>query len=115
MLDDPKKTDQLIAELKAAVPFMVELTPEVVLHLRANQVAAAVKAEQTVSDLSYAGDEGGIVCHLAPSDDRAALFVSLTHVRVPRSLPFAETVRQYQKHRVKKLKKQGQPYGEERG
>jgi hypothetical protein len=107
MLDHPTKTAQLIAAMKAAVPFKVALMPEVVLHLRGKQVAAAVAAEQTVADLSYAGDEGGIVCHLAPSDGGAALFVSLTHVRVPRSLPFAAAVLQYQKHRVKKLKKQG--------
>jgi hypothetical protein len=82
MLDDPEKTSGLLAALKAAVPFQVALTPEMVLQLRGKQVAA-VAAEQTVSDLSYAGDEGGIVCHLAPSDGGAAFFVSLTHVRVP--------------------------------
>jgi hypothetical protein len=56
--------------------------------------------------LSYAGDEGGIVCHIVPSEKRKALFVSLTHVRVPRSMPLASAVVDYQKHRVKKLKKQ---------
>ncbi len=66
MLDDPEKTSRLLAALKMAVPFKVALTPEVVSHLRGKQ-AAAVQAEQTVADLSYAGDEGGIVCHLAPS------------------------------------------------
>jgi hypothetical protein len=30
-------------------------------------------------------------------------------------MPFSAAVADYQKHRVKKLKKQGQPYGEERG
>ncbi len=109
MLDDPEKTSRLLAALKGAAPFKAALTPEVVLHLRGKQVASAVQAQQTVADLSYAGDEGGIVCHLAPSDGEAALFVSLTHVRVPRSLPFAAAVLQYQKHRVKKLKKQGRP------
>ena len=34
------------------------------------------------------------------------LIVSLTHVRVPRILPFAAAVLDYQKHRVKKLRKQ---------
>jgi hypothetical protein len=33
--------------------------------------------------------------------------VSLTHVRVPPSMPLATEVLRYQKHRVKKLKKQG--------
>jgi hypothetical protein len=54
-----------------------------------------------VSNLSYAGDEGGIVCHTE------ALVVSLTHVRVPRAMPLAAAVADYQKHRVKKLKVQG--------
>jgi len=50
MLDDPEKTSRLLAALKSTVPFKVVLTPEVVLHLRAKQVAAAVAAEQTVAD-----------------------------------------------------------------
>ena len=106
ILDNPEEASRLLAALKSTVPFKVALTPEVVSHLRGKQVAA-VAAEQTVGDLSYAGDEGGIVCHLAPPDGGTALFVSLTHVRVPRSMPFAAAVLQYQKHRVKKLKKQG--------
>lgn len=106
MLDDPEKASRLFAVLKAAAPFKVALTPQVVSHLRAEQVTA-VEAEQTVADLSYAGDEGGIVCHIAPSNGGAALFVSLTQVVVQRSLPFAAAVLRYQKHRVKKLRQQG--------
>jgi hypothetical protein len=34
------------------------------------------------------------------------LVVSLTHVRVPRTMPLAAAIAQYQKHRVKRLKKQ---------
>jgi len=34
MLDNPEKTSELIAELKAALPFEVELTPEVIESLR---------------------------------------------------------------------------------
>lgn len=106
MLDQPEKTARLLAELKAAVPFTVALTPEVVARLRAENVAA-LQVERTVSDLSYAGDEGGIVCHLAPTDGGGALFISLTHIRVPRSMPHSSAILTYQKHRVKKLKKQG--------
>ena len=108
MLDNPAKTAQLLAALKAAVPFKVELTPQLTEYLRAQHVVVAAQAEHIVSDLSYAGDEGGIVCHLAASEAGAVLVVSLTHVLVPRSMPLAAAVVQYQKHRVKKLKKQGQ-------
>lgn len=106
MLDKPEKTYQLLAALKAAAPFEVELTPSVIAHLRTQQIAVAVKPQQIVTEISYAGDEGGIVCHMAPEEGRDALIVSLTHVRAKRSLPFAAAVFDYQKHRLKKLKKQ---------
>jgi hypothetical protein len=108
MLDNPEKTAQLLAELKAAAPFKVVLTAQLTKYLGAQHVVAAPKAEHLVSDLSYAGDEGGIVCHLAPSEAGAALVVSLTHVLVPRSMPLTPAVLRYQRHRTKKLRKQGQ-------
>jgi hypothetical protein len=107
MLDNAKKTEALMAALKAAVPFEVELTPEVVNQLRAQSLAHANQTRRIVSDLSYAGDEGGIVCHVVPLDKKEALFISITHVRVPVTMPLAAAVVDYQKHRVKKLRKQG--------
>jgi hypothetical protein len=107
MLDHPEKTPKLLAALKAAVPFEVELTERLVNQLRAQLHAGANQKHYTVSDLSYAGDEGGIVCHIVPPEKREALVVSLTHLHVPRTMPLAAAVADYQKHRVKKLKKQG--------
>jgi len=106
MLDNPQMTAGLLAALKAAVPFDVELTPEVVKQLQSQNAANADQVRRTVSDRSYAGDEGGILCHIVPLDKREALFISLTHVRMPRTMPLAAAVAEYQKHRVRKLKKQ---------
>jgi hypothetical protein len=106
MLDNPEKTVHLLAALKAAVPFEVELPPMVVKQLQADKVAAAHQTRLTVSDLSYLGDEGGIMCHIVPPGDEAAIIISLTHVRISRSMPLAASILNYQKHRVKKLKKQ---------
>ncbi len=106
MLDNPEKTARLFAALKAAVPFEVELTPEVVKQLQAENVVDPNQTHRTVSDLTYAGDEGGILCHIVPRDEQHALFISLTHVRMPRKMPLAAAVIGYQRHRVKKLKKQ---------
>ena len=79
MLDHPKKTTQLLGALKAAAPFEVELTSSLIEHLRAKNVIEADQKRHVVSDLSYAGDEGGIVCHLSSSEeDGRALVVSLT-------------------------------------
>jgi hypothetical protein len=82
------------------------LTPDLIAHLARQQKLVVVKSTQTVSDISYAGDEGGIVCHIRPAGADNMVVVSLTHVRVPRTLPFAAAVIDYQKHRVKKLRKQ---------
>jgi hypothetical protein len=80
--------------------------PELIVVLARQRRPVAVKPVETVTDISYAGDEGGIMCHIAPSNADRMVVVSLTHVRVPRSLPFAAAALAYQKHRVKKLKKQ---------
>jgi hypothetical protein len=107
MLDNPEKTARLVAALKTAVPFEVELTPEVVKQLQAENIVNPNQTHSTVSDLYYAGDEGGILCHIVPPNKEQALFISLTHVRMPRTMTLATAVVDYQKHRVKKLKKQG--------
>lgn len=106
MLDNPEKTARLLAALKAAVPFEVELVPSLVSYLRAQHVVIGDQTKHVVSDLSYAGDEGDIICHIVPPNNQAALVVSLTQVRVPQSMPLAAAVADYHNRRVKKLKKQ---------
>ena len=105
MLDNPAKTARLVAALKAAVPFEVELTPEVVKQLRTDNIANPDKTHRTVLDFSYAGDEGGIICHIVPPNEEHALFISLTHIRMARKTALATAVVDYQRHRVKKLKR----------
>jgi len=51
MLDNPEKTAHLLAALKAAVPFEVELPPMVIKQLQADKVADGHQARQTVSEL----------------------------------------------------------------
>ena len=82
------------------------IPPALIKHLQAENIATLHDIRRMVSDVSYAGDEGGIVCHIVPCDRQEALIVSLTHVRVPHTMPLASAVIDYQKHRVKKLKKQ---------
>jgi hypothetical protein len=106
MLDHPRKTQELLATLKEAVPFEVELAPVVIKQLQGDGVAVAEKAPYVVSDVSYAGDEGGIVCHIIRHKDQDAIVISLTYVRIPHLTPRATAILSYQKHRLKKLKKQ---------
>jgi hypothetical protein len=107
MLDNPEKTTRLLTALKAAVPFEVEVLPSVIKHLQCENLTITNPTRQLVSDLSYAGEEGGIVCHIVPEGEREVLILSLTHLRVPRRNPLAVAIFDYQKHRIKKLRKQG--------
>jgi hypothetical protein len=107
MIDNRQKTARLLASLKQAVPFTVTLVPSLANYLRAQHVAIAQHPQHVVSGLSYAGDEGGIVCHIGDSQEREGLVVSLTQVRVLPSMPLAAAVADYHNHRVKKLTKRG--------
>src|ERR1700730_17404759 len=57
MIDHPEKTARLLAALKAATPFEVELVPTLVNYLRAQRIAVADQTRHVVSDVSYVGDE----------------------------------------------------------
>ena len=104
MLDNLEKATRLLTALKAAAPFEVEVLPSVIKRLQSKNHIITNRTRQLVSDLSYAGDEGGIVCHIEGTGE--ALIMSLTHIRVPRTNRLAAAVTDYQKHRIKKLKKQ---------
>jgi hypothetical protein len=106
VLDKPEKTHELMEILDAAVPFEVALIPDLIEHLARQQKPIAIKPIETVSKVSYLGDVGGIICHIQPEHAESVVVVSLTHLRLGRKLPFAAAVLDYQKHRVKKLKKQ---------
>jgi hypothetical protein len=105
MLDKPEKTRELMAILETATPFEVALMPDLIEDLARQQKPVVVKPIETVSGVSYLGDMGGIACHVRPEDADSVIVVSLTHVRVPRTAPFAAEVLAYQRHRIKKLKK----------
>lgn len=49
MLDKPDKTRQLLVMLKAALPFEVILTPELIAALARQQTPVPVKSTETVS------------------------------------------------------------------
>ena len=107
MLDDPEKTQHLINALRAEVPFEVRLTPTLLRHLQSRSSMAASSARHLVRSISYAGDEGGILCHLDAGNGQEVLIVSLTHLNVPASVSVAADAAAYQKRRIKRLKKLG--------
>lgn len=107
MIDHPDITERLIEKLNDALPIAARLTPELQDALRSQNTGSIIPAHATVTWISYAGDEGGIVCKLdlGPNVDNAA-FTSITHLRFDPRLPLARQITAYQKHRVKRLQSQ---------
>ena len=107
MIDHPDITERLIAKLNDALPIAARLTPELHDLLRGQNAGTTISAQTTVTWISYAGDEGGIVCKLDLGPDvQNAAFTSITHLRFDPRLPLAREITAYQKHRVKRLRRQ---------
>jgi hypothetical protein len=57
--------------------------------------------------ISYAGDEGGILCRLDfGGEAEHAACISITHLRFDPRQPLTREITAYQKHRVKRLQRQ---------
>jgi hypothetical protein len=107
MIDNPIMAMELLDRLTAALPVPARLTPEVQASLRDGNAAKTIPAICTITGLHYMGDEGGILCKLdlGPKVENEA-FVSLTHLRFDARLSLARAITTYQKHRVKRLRRQ---------
>ena len=106
MIDRPDQVERLVERLGAALPIAARPTPELQATLQ-RQNAILLPADCRVTWVSYAGDEGGIVCKLEGALETAeAVFASITHLRFDPRLPFAREIVTYQKHRTKRLRRQ---------
>ena len=101
MIDNADQVERVLAKLQAALPLPARITPELAATLLDKAHAATIKSPCSVTWISYAGDEGGIMCKLSFGDESEnAVFTSITHLRFDPRLPFAREIAAYQKHRV---------------
>ena len=107
MIDRPDQVERLMERLSAALPVPARVTPEVQLALKKER-GVAMPPNCSVTWISYAGDEGGIVCRVETDIAKSeAVFASITHLRFDPRLPLSREIIAYQKHRVKRLRRQG--------
>ena len=108
MIDDPDRVDRLLDRMRAALPLPARMTPRLLATVRDQDPATPLAAACSVTQVDYAGDEGGIVCHLerGGGDEKGKLIVtSITHLEFDPRLPFAREIAAYQKHRTKRLRR----------
>lgn len=111
MIDDPAKTEHLLERLREHLPFPTVLSPPAMAMLCKQAGNGDVPPRCDVTQLHYAGDEGGIVCGLALTIDTGdkTLFISITHLLFDRRMPLAHEIAAYQKHRIKRIRRRGIP------
>lgn len=106
MIDHPDQVERLMERLSAALPIPARVTPEVQLALKKER-GVAMPPHCSVTWISYAGDEGGIVCQVkADIEKTEEVFASITHLRFDPRQPLTREIVAYQKHRVKRLRRQ---------
>ena len=104
MIDNPAMVARLIEQLHSYLPIRALPTKELVRTLRRRRVKASVDHALSIKRVFYAGDEGGIVCDVTPSQRAKEVFiVSLTHLRIAPDHPLFAPIRAYQLHRVRSL------------
>jgi hypothetical protein len=108
MIDDPVKTDLLMAQLRECLPIATTITDYLAGSLRETSPDISIPRKCNIIKVFYTGDMGGIVCQLdiGGADSKKPLIVSITHLAVDRRVRLSREIESYQRHRIKKLKQQ---------
>ena len=109
VIDNQDEVERLLRELTKALPLSALATPALMATLREQSSTANIILDCKVTKVIYAGDEGGVMCHLAfdEEDKQEVILVSITHLAFDRRLPVARKIAAYQKHRIKHLRRDG--------
>lgn len=106
MIDNQDQVERLLRKMTEALPLPALTTPTLLTTLREQSSKAKISMDCKVTKVMYAGDEGGIICHLAfdDEDQKEVFIVSITHLAFDRRVEVAREIAAYQKHRIKRLR-----------
>jgi hypothetical protein len=107
MIDNQSQVERLLHKLTEAMPLPAMASPALMAELRGRFSTNKVSLDCRVTKVTYAGDEGGIVCQLTfdAEEIKERFFVSITHLAFDRRLPVAREITAYQKHRIKRIRR----------
>jgi hypothetical protein len=108
MIDDPAQVETLMQRMSNVLPLPAFATSRLLATLRDGGGAATLTSPCTVTKIDYAGDGGGIVCHLAFKEATGSevFIASITHLHVDRPPQVAREIAAYQKRRTKRLRRE---------
>ncbi len=107
MIDDLRTIGSLMERTRAALPVQAHVGRDVLRTLRQEAPEASLSHQCDVTEIRYAGDEGGILCTLDFGDhaSKRVYIVSITHVKFERRNPLSRDIERYKKRRVKRLRR----------
>jgi hypothetical protein len=108
MIDNQDQVERLLRNLTEELPLSAHATPSLMTDLRGRSSAAKITWDCKVTDVFYTGDEGGVMCHVIfDEEEKEQVFlVSITHLAFDRRLPIAREIAAYQKHRIKRIRRE---------
>ncbi len=107
MIDDRKKTQRLIEQIKTCLPLPIYAGNALLHMLQKKGVQVKYKQQLHIKDVFYAGDDGGIMCALdGLASEQTAYVCSLTHLKVANDTPLKEEIQAYQQARTHKLEQE---------
>ncbi len=107
MIDDPRAIESLMELIRAALPMRAHVGRDVLRTLRRETPEASLSHQCDITEVRYAGDEGGILCTLDFDDHalKTVYIVSITHVTFERRNPLWRDIERYKKRRIKRLRR----------
>jgi hypothetical protein len=108
MIDDLRTTVSLMERIRAALPVQAHVGRDALRTLRQEAPEASLSHQCDVTEVRYAGDEGGILCTLDFRGDhtwKGVYIISITHVTFERRNPLWRDIEGYKKRRVKRLRR----------
>jgi hypothetical protein len=107
VIDNLDQTGRLLCKLEESLPLAALAAPSLVASIREHPGGAGGSPHCRVTGIHYLGDEGGIMCRLEFDADVGprAFIVSITHLVFDRRHPLAREIAGYQKHRIKRLRR----------
>ena len=103
LMELPPRDARLLMDLKDAVPFDVTIPK----HVRERDPKVFPAEHEVVSKADFLGDMGGISVELEPTKVfEETRLISITMVEMPLRHPLRKRVKDYQKKRIKYLRKQ---------
>jgi hypothetical protein len=108
VIDNQDQVKRLLRRLTDVLPLAALATPALMADLRERSPPAKITWHCQVTDIFYAGDEGGVICHVIfDQEEKEQVFlVSITHLAFDRRLPIAREIASYQKHRIKRIRRE---------